>query len=422
MKVKLNVKEMFDAEATHVSLVPRGANTMPFKKVASADAEQTGGGIPMLNFKAGLKRAFKTDDPTPEVLAVVVKGDATDADITKIKALGFNVEDPQSYEGTTVFIQKDAELGGEGQLGVQMDERTAVVCSFAPFSESDSFAQNIDQQGFLPGFDVALSVLRDTVFNALFDADDAKGAASKVESAVKEFGSHITGLAKALPAEAFKMDPSVVALSDETREQVAKGIDIKILINGAPTAAEVGASPDQSEFDSADGVDGGPKKNEGIGKADPIEVTFGDKTITLTAEQVEGLEALAANDSEPEQDAVEKTDEAEAQETTTEGEGADGSSEGPEATEGLLAQFKSLIDEAVKPLVEKVDSTNEQVGSLSERVDATESVARKADAALHGTVHASANGDRENEQKSSEGTSVPRLIDTGMERLQKRAS
>jgi hypothetical protein len=442
MKIKLNVHEMFDAEATHVSMVPRGANTMPFKKIASADAEQ--GGYPMLNFKAGLMKTFGIEDAKPEVLAIVVKGEATDADKTRLKDRGFSIESPQAYDGTTVFIQKDAELGGEGQLAIQMDERTCVVCTFAPFAESDSFKENIDQQGFLPGFDTALTVLRDTVFNALFDSDDAPEAAKKVGTAVKEFGEHVSGLAKAIPKEAFKMDPSLVKLSDpQVREAVAKAteINIKILVEGAPTPAEAGSPADatQTEFDSSDGVDSGAAQavSDMNSPQAKTAMKIGEKTYELTADQLIAVKAITGDEDEnKDKDDEPKTDKVDGDDKSTDGKEGEPKADEPVAAskdgdgstvteptgnETMLA-LKGLLNDFEKKITGEITKVSESVTTLAQRVEATELVARKADEALNGTINASANGDPQGgDNGAATGAQIP-LIDTGMQKVSLRAA
>jgi hypothetical protein len=378
MKVKLKVKEMTDAEPTYVSLVERGANKIPFKKLAADEAPLDKGGSPMLNFslKRTLDSVFKTEPAQPAVLAVIRKGDENDADKQWLEARGFKAAHIQKTDAdaTIYAANEDVALEGENIVAIKTDDQTVVICSFMPFGESNSFKENIDAQGFLPGIDVALSVLRDTLINGLFDSAGADEANSKISKAVKEFGVHVTGLAQALPTEAFKMDP--VYKADDAAEEAVE--------------TEEGTE-EETETETTQEED--------------VEVQIGDTTLTLSAEKVEALKAFAETDDSTEGEPTETQDESEA-----------GQDEGGESTEVQkeTVDLEAMLKEALGPVTDAVKKVSGEVGALQKRV-------AKTDEAINGVVGGHAGGDPEATDDSDTGNVIP-LIDTGIERITKRAS
>lgn len=398
MKVRIKAREMHDAEATHVSLVPRGANMQPFKIVKDGEEK----GEPMLNFR----NVFKIEEPKPAVLAVVVPSES-EAGTARIESAGFTTEFKQELDGAVAYVQQDGvELGQPDQVIVKFDEGVSAIVRlkrFEPFGDSTSFDENLQKNGFLPGFDMALTVLRDTVFNALFESDDAGSAGSTIDTAIKQFRGHIADMTAALPETAFKLDPSVaLATSDEEAREIAtKGIrefNVRVEIGpetsvGAPSISSV----DESQTEGGEEVAVSPAvsgSSSSLRKEDE-----GESTDEETNEATE----VAAKDEGQDGEGAEVKD-TEATESDTSEIQKQIEAQGAALTDGLAAISKTLKD--------AVEGINTQVAALSERVE-------KVDADVNGTANGSAQDDPEATARKSNGAyEEPPLMDTGWDRLQ----
>lgn len=356
MRVQLEVDEMHDAEGTAISLVPRGANTMPFKVIKG---ERT-----VLDFT---KVFARKKDPAPTgVLAIVISKDADiDAEIAVAKSAGFKTDDPTEVDGATMFVQRDYDASAPGVGFVKLSDKVGVLCGFNPNTDSTSFDENLDQHGFIPGFDVAMAVLRETVFNALFNAEGADDAAGMISKAVQSFGSHVSDLAGALPVEAFKLDPLF-----RSAETVAK--------TDEPEAAE------DEETAQAASEEAKPEQADPETPASEVAAE-GDETETAVDEP-EDAEPVVA---EPEDDRTELVLKAIADLTAAVGD----------------------VTEQVKTLAGRVQKAEEDVEQASE-------IARKTAESIGGTVAVAAPTDKVNGKKTP---SVPPLMDTGWDRVRKAA-
>lgn len=387
---------MHEAEATHVSLVPRGANMQPFK-IVKQDGEE---GNPMLNFR----NVFKIQEPTAAVLAVVVP-EETEAGTARINAAGFSTEFKQEVDGAIAYLQQeDTELGQPDQCIVKFDEGLSAVVRlkrFEPFGDSTSFDENLQKNGFLPGFDMALTVLRDTVFNALFEADDASSAGSTIDTAVKQFRGHIADMTAALPETAFKLDPAVLHSTNES-------------------LAELITATKGSVVNFTMRVETGPENSVGA-----PSITSVDSSQTEGGEEVAASPAVSGSSSslskEDEKGATEDTDEGAekvtAKDDSQDGEGAEGKS--PEAAESDTSEIQTQISDGIAAglatfsttLKDAVEGINTQVAALSERVE-------KAEENVNGTAAASPQDDPEATARKSNGAYVePEFLDTGWDRL-----
>jgi len=367
----------------------------PFK-IVKQDGEE---GNPMLNFR----NVFKIEEAKPAVLAVVVPSES-EAGTARIEAAGFSTEFKQEIDGALAYLQQeDTELGQADQVIVKFDESLSAVVRlkrFEPFGDSTSFDENLQKNGFLPGFDMALTVLRDTVFNALFEADDVGVAGSTIDTAVKQFRSHVADMTAALPETAFKLDPAVL---HSTNEELA---DLITATKG-------------SVVNFTMRIETGPENSVGapsITNVDGTQTEGGEEVAVAPA--VSGSSSSLSKEDEP----VEKTEEtSEATEVAAkdegqEGEGVEGKS--PAATESDTSEIQTQISDGIaaglatisKTLKDAVEGINTQVAALSERVVKTEEN-------VNGTANVSPQDDPEALARKSNGASVPEFLDTGWDRL-----
>jgi hypothetical protein len=389
VKIRIKAREMHDAEATHVSLVPRGANMIPFRILKDEDGD-TRRSEPMLNFR----QIFKVEEPKPAVLAIVVPKDTEQAR-KACESRGFSVEKTQELEGAFAYVQGDVELGQSDQVTVQFAPDVAAIVRlkrFEPFGDSTSFTENLEKNGFLPGFDMALGVLRETVFNALFDAENPSGASSTIDKAVKEFRAHVADMTNALPESAFKLDPSydaALALKGPEAVEKASVENFTMTVNiGAETS--VGAPA--------------------VSSTDPTQTEGGEEVAVSPA--VSGSSSSLRKEGDP---ATDGGEEGAATAAASEGDA------GQDVVKGEEDERITALLSAVEALTTKVDSAvtgiTEQVDALSTRVEAAEVTAKAADEAVSGLTGGEPVGDPEPREQGNETFEEPVLIDTGYERL-----
>jgi hypothetical protein len=363
---------------------------IPFRILKDEDGYNRRG-EPMLNFR----QMFKVEEPKPAVLAVVVPKDTEQAR-KAVESRGFSVEKTQELEGAFAYLQGDAELGQSDQVTVQFSPEVAAVVRlkrFEPFGDSTSFTENLEKNGFLPGFDMALGVLRETVFNALFDAENPGSASSTIDKAVKEFRAHVADMTSALPESAFKLDPSfdaALALAGPEAVEKASVENFTLSINIGPEMS-VGAPS--------------------IGRVDPTQ-TEGGEEVAVNPAVSGSSSSLRKEDEEAATEGGEKG--------TSMVEGSEGDA-GQDVVKGENERITALLS-AVEALTTKVDSAitgiTEQVDALSTRVVAAETAAKAADEAVSGLTGGEPVGDPERRGNGKQTFESPVLIDTGYERMQ----
>lgn len=202
-KIAIEANELSQVQVSHISLVKRGANKVPFRMLKSD------GGTEMIQFD--MKRVFKSQPKTPMVAAILVSKDA-DLDATKarITKAGFSVEKQTDSDDGVIFAQSDdKEIKG---IILKMDADVALVLTnvekaFEPMNlESTSFGEVFAQEGLVPGFRLAVEALQDTFFNVLAKAENPEDLTKDVTRVIGEFSTHMNLLAKAVPPDAFSLD------------------------------------------------------------------------------------------------------------------------------------------------------------------------------------------------------------------------
>lgn len=343
-KTKIKARRLVRARATHVSIVDRGANQVPFKVIKAEDSQ----GANMLDF--GLRTLFKAEDTSPEFtgapVALIVSPDV-DQEVaeTALKEAGFDVDNRSELgegDGAMVaYLQKDdTALGEEGQMAFKLSDNVGIVVEvskeFVGFMTSSDFTENLQKQGFFPGIRVAMDILGDTISNSIFDAASPSDAAATVGKAVDAFKGYALGILKEIPKDAFKMETPLVT----------------------------------------------PDANPSTPEASPEATT---EKVEKTESEEEATPAGSEAGAEAE---VEKKEEAEVEKTE-----ADGTAKILEALGGLT--------ETVKGVSEKVDGLESKVDKAQETADEAARVAKSADEAISGTVPATPNGDPGDHNSSS---------------------
>lgn len=221
--IKTKATELTDADVRYISLVPRGANRIPFR--VQKKQQESDMGIDL----GGLFKTKKHEVTTPTVSALVIpsKGENFAEVTAAIKAAGYSVENiVENADGTVIF--KQDESPEDGAVAIRMSDSLAIALKgFRPYAEalSNSFKEQAAANGFYSGMRNACDTLTNVVSTGLYDADSPSDAVDVVKKTVKEFGEYLVALAQALPATAFKADKALGELAvkaEQKREAAVK--------------------------------------------------------------------------------------------------------------------------------------------------------------------------------------------------------
>lgn len=261
MRVKTKGREMKDATVEYISLVPRGANQIPFRIIKShKNQENTGMGIDITSFPALLRRQKAEKQIAPSISAFVVKkGEALDAQKEAIKAAGFDVEKAveKSEEGLVIFMQGDTTeetLTDATMVGFGAGDVQVAIKGFTSWGSGVStFTDKVQAQGFYSGLDMALDVLECSLFNEASDDDDRAKTFTDVGEVIDQFKAYVMGLLGQVPEKAFKAELALKSIS-----LPAQG---KRSINGDPGGSALRVDTDVDPTDTADSIHGQKQPN-----------------------------------------------------------------------------------------------------------------------------------------------------------------
>lgn len=381
-KIKVGAQELYDVDVTHISLVQRGANRVPFRIIKSADGKKD---TAMLNFRS----LFKTAPSAPAVAAVIVSKSLPQAAATAVvEKAGFATDKLDAdQDGAYVFAQVDGDVG-DGVL-LKMDDYMAVMVTGDAITkametynfDTMSFGELMAQEGFVPSFTMATEMLKSAFMNMVSKAESRDDLVSAMESAVDEFGDFVTALARSVPEDAFRAE--FMKYDDLPGDDMKDGDE--------PDAKAKGYDKDKAK--------GGKKKADADPEAGPE-----------TSPEADAAGAEGADDRETAQDDAEEP------------EGNDGGSDPAD----VAAAVKAALDDALAPLAKSigdlrkvVDSQGERIETVAENAKKAEETARKADAAVRGSVNGTTAGDPEDapsKRGRTKSAGDPPLIDTAYER------
>jgi len=389
VKVRVRANKLENATATHISLVERGANRIPFKILKQEKQ--------MINLD--LSRIFKQDNAplTATILGYVLqKEDNTEAVQKALSASGVILKYAKEFEDGTVIYKQSEDVSDEDLKDATIfktGENLAVVCKgidAEAMTDGLQAATVVKELGFMPGIDMATNALM-TNLNAAFA--DGKDVVAKAEEALTDFTSYVMAAATAIPAEAFKAEmavksatvPSGPVRTSQTDEMSA----------GNMGGENKGKTHTPEEDDAVN-------KNKDGGK--------------ITAE------AVAAKKAEDE--AKEKQEKEEAAKKAAANPGMDMSQITKALTEGIKLATAPIGD-AMASLTETIKGIQKSVGDLGTKVEATAKaateageIARKADATVKGALVGGATGDDPDGERVNKNESADsgRTIDTAYDR------
>lgn len=225
MRVKTTLRKLTDVKVSHISLVERGANRIPFR-IIKEDKTEDGNMI-------DLAKRYKAANETPAApvvvgIAMFDRGDAIMAGVKEaLKAEGFSTEKAETQDDGTVYFEQVPDTGEETHLIRLSDNMAVVVKGFSAYSqqmsENADFGDQVAAQGYYEGMRVACNVFSSAVSNVLYSKDtmSPEDAAAKVSEVAKKFTAYAVALTKGLPAAAFKADNAVSQLLTAKTESEA---------------------------------------------------------------------------------------------------------------------------------------------------------------------------------------------------------
>lgn len=420
-KAKFSAVKMSGAQVSHISLVERGANRIPFKVVKKEKQDMSA--FESLDL-GGLFSRRKAEKAAPQVVAVVtMKGEGFDSIKKQVEEAGFAVADVQEMEdGSMVFNQGEFSAKDSDTQVIRMNDNIALVMKgFSPYNmdvtaDGMSFAEQCAAKGFYPGISTIMETLGDALRSSVQVAKtpaEAKASASKLFS---EASAYAASFVSGLPQKAFKL------------ETIAP--EIPAAEGSAATAAE-GTTTEGTGTE-------GQGEQAAVTKAEGEQPNTGTQTAAETGTSSEPVEKSPKEDEMGPDGKKKKKCEEGASETSAE------TAPEPLTHEKVSDIVSSQVEEQVKKAMSGVESAlagvteafqsiqksmTEMKGSVDgvvSRVDAVETVAKAAKEAVAGVVLSGAEtGDAIPAQakKSEMGVFGGREIDTAyMGNVRKRAS
>ena len=133
--INFKATKMTGAKVSHISLVERGANRIPFKVVKQEKDMSAFQGLDL----GGLFNRRKSEKTEPKVVAVVtMKGEAYEAVAKMVEEAGFAVASVQEMDdGSMIFKQEDGAIEDlmEGSSVLRLNDHIALVTKgFSPYN------------------------------------------------------------------------------------------------------------------------------------------------------------------------------------------------------------------------------------------------------------------------------------------------
>ncbi len=388
--MKIDANEMFDAQVQFVSLVERGANRAPIKKLKSE------GTNPMIDFKIRDIFVQKNEQEPGQILAVLA---AKGTDLDALKGIMVEAElvteHVSEIDGATVFAQKeDIELGGEGQAVYKISENVAVVCTvakeFQPFQFSTDFGTNLNANGFFPGVALAQDALREVVFTVMMDATSPDEAASAIQKAAEDLAGHLGSLTRALPETAFKLEVAV--------QKFESGLLSKAMAARVQPGNQL-LAPDASQAEDGEEIANSPVANK---------------------DDVGGINDLTPGEQEAEDSAEAKANAAAAGgvlKTSDPASKAKDKDKKPNPFAKKVEELTALVTSLGETLKTQNASLTAEIAKIAKQAAGAQSVAKSAEEAVRGSVGGEPNADvKKIDEDGWDGVDPP-LLDTAFDKV-----
>ena len=287
--LRFTATKMSEAKVSHISLVERGANRIPFKVVKEeSDTMSKFSGLDLGGLFA--RKAEKTPE-VPQVIGIItMKGESLETVQKAAAEAGFAVDASVEMEdGTVVFKQEgfSDEALADGVV-VRLSESVALVTKgFSPYNmditaDGVTFADQCAASGFYPAINSIMTTLSDAVRSVVYNAKTPAEAKSGVTKLFAEASAYTASFVGGLPVKAFKMEDLAVGIPLVVEKAYKPGDK-----EGAAEGAAAGEETDPLKKEAAK-----TKKDEAEGGA----AAEGKGAQEHTAEQEEVIKAAMSAD------------------------------------------------------------------------------------------------------------------------------
>lgn len=253
-KLRLQCRELLDGDVEYISLVGRGANRTPFKKLAS-EAGITPEDGTVIRFENVFKSAPK---PTLGAVLVAKSSDRVETLKAHVAAAGYAVNQPNETDECITYVQA-TQPPNSTPVVFKIDEDLAVLTYVEKGFALDpgTLGLAVEDKVF-PGIGDALGALREAIGAALGSED----AVAKIEEAIASFAKYAKGIVAGAPVEAFKLD---VAPQEFTKQVTQKAENILTLVKASAKKTD---DPPKEDAKADDSPKDDVKQESPVQKAD----------------------------------------------------------------------------------------------------------------------------------------------------------
>jgi len=203
-KVRIKAHELRDADVSHISLVKRGANQIPFRIIK---AEKENDSMINLNLANVFKGTKKEDPQAPEVVGYVLLKDDNDAGTQEVlKESGVITEFMEDCEAECVVYKQSKDADLEGVVPIKLSPELVILTKGI---DTEPFKDMLETQGFMPGVSMAFDALYANMQTSLTKSEKDADVDVALSGMVDEFKSYIVQLSKSIPSVAFKASEAV---------------------------------------------------------------------------------------------------------------------------------------------------------------------------------------------------------------------
>lgn len=242
--IRITANELQEADVTHISLVPRGANRLPLKIFKREDNSMK---TKPLNLDT-LFRREKAEPAKPELIAIAVKSEDAVRFRKPLEDAGFvihaEIADPES--GAVLMTLKEDACFDDASSLKMSDEMVAVVSHVSKISlaaDSSDFADNMSRSGFLPSARLATDMLMETMWNIMVTSYDPAQVRERLDKALADFAAYMQGVVAIMPETVFKLEgvkPTVMKI-DESFDVNGKPVTEPTTLDADQVAAKAAA-------------------------------------------------------------------------------------------------------------------------------------------------------------------------------------
>jgi len=398
-------QRLVDVDVTHVSLVDRPANRTPFKFVKRDEETETKGAFPM---HIGLKNMFGSRGPA--VSAVMADTEAKAREVAKTIMVEGTIE---ITEQDGVFVaRKQGVAPTDDEQIVHLGKTVNVAYAVANLRkelvlygmESEDFAETVQKEGFVPGLYTATEALHTTIRNIAMseDTNSPEAFKTKVDKALTDFAGYVDSLVSSLPTQAFKFEKALMVVSPNGAGAARPALPDGFSDNLYDAIFGPSESSTDKDVDKVKEEAGVPTGKEGEEK--PAEAAPAPEDAPKAEEapkEGEPAAAAPAGEEAPKQEAAP----ANLEELPKGKEEAqvDPAAVLAEAMAELTKNLGTQISEAIKPLADRMDKSDEATAKLSKAIGSSVASTPEADEDGGNVVDLA---------KGNPGNSNPPLLDT----------